>query len=752
MHRTRKRRSEGGQLRFGKKKVADENPVQDDIPSEPVQLEQKTVEITLSEEQANAAQDILEKKNVLVIAKAGSGKSSLAISAAHQYFTKYNERSLLITYNARLKEETRSRIKRMGLDHVIEAHSYHAAASKFFGHGQAADDSLIHTAINTPMPIVAIDFGLIIIDEAQDMNQLYANFVNHILRLNLRKPTMLIVGDPFQRIFGFNKSSCDFMVNPAAHFGLGQFTTHHLTICWRITHEMAKFINTHMNPCSLVHSVDPAWWKEHGEKIQAWWGDGIRANPARRPAPDSVKIVRGWGSREIIRETQRLFDMFGNDEVALLAYSLKGEKTPIHSIVDKMGRGSTENWAVLTGTSDSSTEILANKRLASTIHRMKGLERRGIVVCGMDAFIEKHFKDQPLDHFNVYYVACTRAKDRLIVNSTGTDYATIRCSPITSDRQKQTCDVSDLIKYIPFDDVLSVPENLFNARVEIEYPERALSLDRQTCVVEGRVAGTIEDLTPFMSRAITFRMMLILYGTLFHITVDEKVHDRDMVEFVHSFYKTLDVNVSWPDLVKYSVAYVTVQGRFKHLWRQLTDYDAFTPSVLLEKCTRNAFDLLWGLAELQHLVPCPVDNKIAALKALVEFEVPVALPFYPEWFVQSTVGQISGTAGIVFNRNIVVGIECSNNISTEKGLELSILSSMFSLLTNSPSTSVMILTNTAKLVSVPLKLQPLHEKVPVQYELIHRCARRKLQLDPANKTELYNDFVEIFTSNKPKKK
>lgn len=740
--------------------------------------------IELSREQKEIVKDLLQRKNVLTIAKAGAGKSSVALAASRDFFEKFQERTLLITYNARLKDETRARIKRLNLDHVVEAHSYHAAASKFFvprKEGGTADNSLIHEATQIEKPLLPLNFGLIVVDEAQDMNQLYADFVKHILKINSRKPVMLLVGDPFQRIFGFNGASCDFMVYPRKNFGAlcheDAFSTHHLSVCWRITHEMAKFINAHLNPCNLKYSASPEWWKDHGDIITAWWGKGIRSNPKRKAAPDSVKIVRGWGSREIVQETQKLFDAFGNDEVALLAFSLKGEKTPIRAIVDRMGKNSNENWAVLAGTSNSSGEILSGKRLASTIHRMKGLERRGIVVCGMDAFIEKIYTQDPLEHFNIFYVACTRAKDRLIINSTGVDYATIRCSALSdTEKAKQCCEVPQLAGYVPFDNVLSVPENLFTARVELSFPEKALALDRQACLVEGRAAGTVEDLSPFMSRAISFKLMLMIHGKLFRIPVDQNnaAYDRDMIDFIHQFYEQIEAlptSVTWPSLVKYSVAYETLKSKYKHLWRQLNDYESFTPVALLEKCTVNAFNLLWTLAQRQGLVAAPegtstsdplahfdqTADRALQLRNLVDFEVPLALPFYPEWFLKTYVGQISGVADIIFNKSTVVGVECSDSISAERGLELALYASLRHLLqprlddaSTPPTKIVMILTNTAQLVSVDIKIPPLHEKVPVQYELLHRSARRKLQLQPLGREDLWRDFQGKTDKKVPK--
>ena len=720
----------------------------DTTTSTPASIQMSSA-IPLSKEQHDVVKDILIRKNVTAIAKAGSGKSSVAIACAQQFYEKYKSRTLLITYNARLKFETRERIKKMGLDHAIEAHSYHAAASKFFVEQKntGADNALIHAATQVENPIAKLEFGLIVVDEAQDMNELYSRFIIHTLKHCREKPTMLIVGDPFQRIFGFNGATCDFLVNPKQVFGefchTSDFSTHHLSICWRITHEMAKFINTHLNPCNLQHSVDPAWWDKNKDRISAWWGKGIRANPKRPPQPDSFKIVRGnWGSKEILDQTKKMFSKFGNDEVALIAFSLKGERTPIRAIVDRLGKTSTENWAILAGNDSGSEEVLKGKRVASTIHRMKGLERRGIVVCGLDSFIEKLYPNDPLEHYNINYVACTRAKDQLIINATGTDYATIRCTPITNlANARQMCGVSELVAYVPFDNILSIPENLLDAQVLIAFPDKALALDRQSCLVEGRAAGTIEDLSPFMSRAISFKLMLLIHGQLFRIPVDafENTFDRDMIDFIHGFYNTPPQLITWPSLVKYSVAYETLKTKYKHIWRQLTDYDVFTPTILLEKCTNNALRLLWELAKTKDLVkgePIPT-----ALQTIVDFEVPLSSPFYAPWYTGSFIGQISGVADMMFNGNTVVGIECSDSIPAERGLELAIYTSMHKILSKHPTQTVMILTNTAQLVTIDVKLKPIHPKVPIEYEIIHRSARRKLQMKPAEPEELVSDFT-----------
>ena len=53
------------------------------------------------------------------------------------------------------------------------------------------------------------------------------------------------------------------------------------------------------------------------------------------------------------------------------------------------------------------------------------------------------------------------------------------------------------------------------------------------------------------------------------------------------------------------------------------------------------------------------------------------------------------------------------------------------------------ITNTAQLVELNLKSNPLSPQVPIEYEFIHRMVRRKVQLLPSEKIQLEQDFVFI---------
>lgn len=706
-----------------------------------------SVSFQLSYEQEDVLNAVVNlRKNVLVIAKAGSGKSSTALATAYHFHQRHGLRTMLITYNARLKTETRGRIAGLKIQSAVEAHSYHAVAGRYFArqHKGGADSSLISAAL-TKTPLVPLAFGLIVIDEAQDMNPLYYQFVKHVIAHCEAPPQVLIIGDPFQRIFGFNGATSKYLCRPEHYFG-GEFVIKHLTVCWRITHEMAAYINENLNPNNLQHTCSAEWWEEHGAQVTAWWGAGIRANPHRAAAPRSVAVVRGWANKDTMREVRELFDLYGNDGVALLAFSLRGKRTPIKAIVDKLGKGQDENWAVLTGSTSATAEVLHGKRLASTVHRMKGLERRGVVVCGMGSFIEKRYLTDPLEHFNIWYVACTRAKDRLVVNVTGEDYATVRCTQLvmSPDGPSKMCEVTDLAAYVPFHPILSVPDQLFDIAVKFQLPNQQIPLTSDVCLVNGRSSGTLEDITPFFRRAVLLKLMWELHGQLLvPLAVSRRDFDEDMCDFVEHF--TLNADTCWLDLVRYTIAQATVDSEYKHIWRQLANYTD-VPEHVLTLCVNNTFKLLWQLAVTRDLPPKPHtrNRKIQArlLSKWVKLEVPINFGFFAPWFRRVYSPYLTGTADVVFDDDTVVGLACGTLVDAARGLELALLSSLFSLVHERDFHTYLIYTNLAQLVQLDVK-QFQHDQVPQTFQLLHHALTRKLQVSTfeASVTQDYADHL-----------
>ena len=83
----------------------------------------------ISDEQANILIN-LEQNNVVVDSVAGSGKTTTNLYIAKKF---KNDRILLLTYNAKLKIETRERAKLENIEN-LEVHSYHSFAVKYYNH------------------------------------------------------------------------------------------------------------------------------------------------------------------------------------------------------------------------------------------------------------------------------------------------------------------------------------------------------------------------------------------------------------------------------------------------------------------------------------------------------------------------------------------------------------------------------------------------------------------------------------------
>ena len=658
----------------------------------------------LSEEQEEIAQSVLDLKNVQVISKAGSGKTTTSIEIANRFFDKYQKRTLILTYNTRLKMETRERINQQHVGIAMECHSYHAAACKFFSPAdfepQEVDNGLLYNAMRHPARR-PLDFGLLIIDEAQDMNELYAKFVIHMLKCFPTPPVLMLLGDPFQRIFGFNGADCDFLLQPQKHFAPyvypSPFVTHHMTICWRITHEMAEFINTKINPHTLQHT-SPEWWKANGPVISVLWGVGIRANPTRPPAPGSVVyyLAKKFSDPRCVAEATALFKMYGNDHVALLGSSLK-TKTPISLCVDKLGKGQTENWIVLSSESEFKNEenLFSGKRVASTIHKFKGLERKGILLCGMDNFIESRAVANPLDHFNLMYVACTRAKEKLVIqataNNTSKEYATIRASPLEFKSFPKPCAVTELTNYVPFDPILNVREKLFASQELYQCGEgRGFLLGYDDRLIDGRVAGTKEDISAFLGSAVHARLQLLLSGTLISLAVDEKEFDHDMCEWHTNIFKTKrPVDFTWEDLIRYAIVRETCATRYKHHWRQIIPNIGSIKHDLLDRCVVNAVTALYqtvatiekhGFGRMSP-VNTSLDfyGMINLLKHKVQCEVEVVTPVPFSWFDEHA-NIICGSMDLVVDlsptHKLIVELKVSNQLRLDHMLQVQMYTSM----------------------------------------------------------------------------
>ena len=352
----------------------------------------------ISIEQNNIIQQLLLNNNIVVDSVAGSGKTTCNLHIA-KYFNNMN--ILLLTYNSKLRLETREKAKKLGICN-IEVHSYHSFCVKYYDN-QCFTDTIINKIIkNKKKPLNNFKFDLIVPDEAQDITSLYYELICKIYKDNKNIKTKICVfGDKKQSIFDFNNADQRFIEYAPELFNFNSYNwiRCNLPISFRITYEMSLFINK----CLL---------KE----------DHIISNKITKNKPRYIICdCFGNNSREYLRtfeEVKYYFDLgYKPNDIFILAPSIKGNKSPVKKLENKIKR-EMENVMIYVPSSDDAKidqELLEGKLVFSTFHQAKGLERKVVIIFNFDNSYFEFYKKDCNSYIcsNELYVATTRGIDHL---------------------------------------------------------------------------------------------------------------------------------------------------------------------------------------------------------------------------------------------------------------------------------------------------------------------------------------------------
>ena len=128
---------------------------------------------TISIEQNNIIEQLALNNNVVVDSVAGSGKTTSNLHIA-SFFSNMN--ILLLTYNSKLKLETREKVQKLGIKN-IEVHSYHSFCVKYYNNKCFTDTTIKKIIKNKSKPLKTFNYNLIVLDEGQDINYLYYELI-----------------------------------------------------------------------------------------------------------------------------------------------------------------------------------------------------------------------------------------------------------------------------------------------------------------------------------------------------------------------------------------------------------------------------------------------------------------------------------------------------------------------------------------------------------------------------------------------
>ena len=349
----------------------------------------------LSEEQLKVVEALKDKSSVKVSGVAGCGKTTNILGICTEL---YDKSILVLTYNARLKHETREKVEKLGLTNT-EVHSYHAMCVRYYTHEGAKDNGILRCVQSNMKPKRQFNYDIIILDECQDMTKCYYDFVCKITKDNLTPNIQYcLFGDEQQNIFEFKGADERFLTYGHKIFtqNTNQWQELTLSTSFRVTNEIASFINKYLIGYERITAC------KKGDKVRYMYINHFR---------QKYDVYK-----EIMYYLQKGFKY---DDIFILAPSIK-KKTGLNPIV------SLENLLVSNGhpcfapVSDEAKideDVIKGKIVFSTFHQVKGLERPVVIVFNFDfSYFKYYAREAVCDKCpNIIYVATTRALKNLTV-------------------------------------------------------------------------------------------------------------------------------------------------------------------------------------------------------------------------------------------------------------------------------------------------------------------------------------------------
>lgn len=355
-----------------------------------------------SGEQEEILQAVGAGYNCIINAVAGSGKTTTTLLLAQRYPKK---KFLLFTYNARLKAETRQRVKRLGITN-LDVHSFHSFGLAYYTNPCITDLDL-QTIVKKNLPLNGKPHAdIVILDETQDMTKPYFDFVHKALMdMNKISSQIVVLGDEMQCIYDFPQKGADLrFLTLADQLWESKFPWKrlHLKTSYRITKPMEQFINDvvlgYPRMVAVKKSNTPVTYV-HGEQFS------------------KVPLY-------ILNEIRKLLQHTAPSDIFILAASVRShnELNPVKKLENMLVKAGIPVYIPMSDDAELKDEVLEGKVVFSSFHQSKGLERKIVFVLNFsDSYFTYYGKDKNRSICpNTLYVAVTRAMEKLYVIGQGT--------------------------------------------------------------------------------------------------------------------------------------------------------------------------------------------------------------------------------------------------------------------------------------------------------------------------------------------
>lgn len=520
-----------------------------------------------SDEQENII-NLIKDNNVLVDSVAGCGKTTTVVHTSLRY---PQSNILLLMYNKRLKEETKKRIRELGLKNV-EVQNFHSFYVRHYEGDSFTDVGLAQTVNRDNPPKTPFTFDLIVIDEAQDLKLIFYRSFCKIHKDNLYpNPRIMILGDKFQNIYKFLGSDERFLIYAPKIFtlkkneqkhelggGAPQWKEAKLSISYRLTRQTASFINK----CTLGY-----------DRIVA-----VKDGPLVKYVVCNLYSVP-------IRIVKQMIEKYGYENIFIVSNSVKSSKSPLRHIANKLSAEGIPIFVPQSDDSDIDERVIAGKLVFTTYNQTKGLERECVFVFNIDEWNpEGASQTTP----NAVYVAMTRAKTQLIMlHSEKSQYANFmireqipkyaefiiykKFAPIPAPvRDPSSVAVASLVEYLS-GDVIDKACSYFTASGG---DDELGQINIPTTVNEEGMYEEVSDITGVMLPA--------YYEYLTNGTLQIYTHMKDTIRVNANMPATPVTNSieTIRRLLHMSNLYISSDSGYMHKMAQIKNYNWVTPENL----------------------------------------------------------------------------------------------------------------------------------------------------------------------------
>jgi len=348
-----------------------------------------------TEEQLEIAKQLVYfKKNVKAIATAGAGKTT-AVSCVAGIIQ--NEPIMAIMYNKKLAYESRAKLP------TVEVYTLHSLAQKIFEINCNTDDGLFSILENDIQPInnqwnllFIKKLKYLVLDEVQDFTPIMISIINKILNyINNSELRLLILGDARQCIYQYAGADENTLSRSSEIFQVsGEWVSCSLTQTFRLTTPMTKFINDISDGKSKMNS------SKTGPHIDYVITDLYKCGPR------IFNIINSY-----------LQNGYNFNDFAIISYTVSDRNKKMVMLINYLSKcGFPINYnRKINNDNIGNDEFLAKEKiLVSTIHQMKGRERKIVFFFGFDNGYYLYGNQNDIRHVcpNVMYVGLSRASEK----------------------------------------------------------------------------------------------------------------------------------------------------------------------------------------------------------------------------------------------------------------------------------------------------------------------------------------------------